>query len=335
MASNLKNHQPENMKKLTLTLACNMIWISACLSQDFDYSFKEKYDVTTPAQLMVSSFDGNIDVVPSGGNVIEVYYIVTKNNRLLKINRKELEEELTLEVNRSSDRLEIIVRNKDDNWNFNWRNHMNVSFKVYVPKETACDLRTSDGNISLAGLVSRQDCKTSDGNIRISDVSGNITGHTSDGSIYLRSVKGSAELKTSDGDIVLDKIAGDVHSSTSDGNIKITNITGDTSVKTSDGDIFFEDIYGSLNANTSDGNIRGNIINLQKELTARTSDGSIDITIPDHLGLDLDIKGESLHVPLTNFSGKSDKKYIKGQSNGGGIAVNLVTSDGHITLAYR
>jgi hypothetical protein len=35
---------------------------------------------------------------------------------------------------------------------------------------------------------------------------------------------------------------------------------------------------------------------------------------------------------LNNFSGKSEKKSIQGKSNGGGIAVNLATSDGSITL---
>ena len=73
---------------------------------------------------------------------------------------------------------------------------------------------------------------------------------------------------------------------------------------------------------------------LSKELTVRTGDGNISVTIPDKLGLDLDIKGESLDIPLNNFSGRSDENVIVGKSNGGGIPVNLSTS-GNVRLSYR
>lgn len=312
-----------------------MLFIPTTHCQDFDYSFKETYNVRLPAKLRVSSFDGNIDVVPGRGNEIQVYYRVTKNGRLLKVNRADLDEELVVRVEHDDDQLEISVKNKYEDRIFNWRNHMNVSFRVVVPGETSCDLRTSDGDISLMGLTSEQQCRTSDGNIRISEVRGSIRGSTSDGNINLKQVRGSVELKTSDGDIVLDNVIGDVQSTTSDGNIRITRVKGNTYAKTSDGDVSFEDLSGSLSASTSDGNIRGEIVDLQKQLNARTSDGNIDITMPDRLGMNLSIKGESLHVPLKNFSGTTDKHHIEGRVNGGGIAVTLVTSDGHITLAYK
>ena len=105
-------------------------------------------------------------------------------------------------------------------------------------------------------------------------------------------------------------------------------------MKTSDGDLKFRDLAGSLNAHTSDGNVSGNIIELKSELTIRTSDGNISVFVPANIGMDLNIKGESLDVPLNNFSGHSDEKSIQGKSNGGGVAVNLSTS-GNVTLAYR
>ena len=105
-------------------------------------------------------------------------------------------------------------------------------------------------------------------------------------------------------------------------------------VKTSDGNINFKDLSGSLSASTSDGNVSGNLVRLTEELSVRTSDGDIRITVPSRLGLDLDIKGESLHVPLNNFSGRSDEKRIQGKSNGGGIPVTMSTS-GDVTLTYN
>jgi len=286
-----------------------------------------------PAELSLSSFDGNIEIFPSDGNVIQVYYIVRKDIRLMKIDRKELEEEVIVDVDHDSNHLEIRVEPRDK-WT-SWRDQPNVHFKVYVPGRTSCELHTSDGNVSLRGLSGRQQIRTSDGNISISEISGDISGHTSDGNINAQRIKGSVEVKTSDGDVAVDNIDGTVRSSTSDGNIKITKVKGDITARTSDGDIAFEVVSGSLDAVTSDGNVRGEFADLRNQVTIRTSDGNIDLAVPKGLGLNLNIKGESLNVPLTNFSGHSEDERIEGAVNGGGVAVSLVTSDGRVSLSYR
>jgi hypothetical protein len=312
-----------------------MLFASVGYAQSHEYSFKETYKMSLPAQLAISSSDGNIDVVPSEGNDIEVFYIVKRDNRLLKIDRKALEEELTLEVSHEANSLKITVKYPDDYFRGFSRNRMNVNFEIHTPTQTVCSLHTSDGNISLAGLKGNQELKTSDGNIRITNAAGNVTGRSSDGDVNVDDIKGSVETHTSDGNIDISNIVGDVLASTSDGNITISRAEGNTSLKTSDGHITFKELTGSFSGVTSDGNIKGSFIQLKKELTARTGDGNIDITIPDRMGLDLDIKGESLHVPLNSFSGRSDEDVIKGKANGGGIPVNLSTSDGSVTLAYR
>lgn len=306
-------------------------------AQDTEYSFREKYTVAIPAQLNVSSFDGDIEVIPSNTAEIQVFYIVKKNNRLLEISRKELERDLIIDVAADKNTLRIKVEPRDKNtfWMSNWNNRINVNFKIYTPAKTACRLNTSDGNVTVSGLTGNQEIKTSDGDVRIDEITGEISAGTSDGNVTIASIKGSVNLRTSDGDIRLEKISGDVDAGTSDGNIDLTDISGKALVKTSDGDISFREISGSLTAVTSDGGVRGNMVQLKGELTVRTSDGNINVTIPDKLGLDLDIRGEDLDIPLENFTGKSDEKTIRGKCNGGGIAVNLVTSSGRVTLTQR
>lgn len=321
------------MKPLTLTLAASLVFASA-FSQDFEYSFKEEYKMNLPVELSLSSFDGDIEIFPSEGNVIQVYYIVRKDIRLMKINREELEEEVIVDVDHDSNHLAIRVEPKDK-WTSGWHDQPNVHFKVYVPNRTSCELTTSDGNVAVRGLSGRQQIKTSDGNINISEINGDITGHTSDGNINTQRVKGPVEVKTSDGDVVLDNIDGTVRSSTSDGNIRITRVTGDITARTSDGDIDFESVSGSMDAVTSDGNVRGEFADLRNQVTIRTSDGNIDLAVPKGLGLNLNIKGESLDVPLTNFSGHSEDERIDGAINGGGVTVSLITSDGRVSLSYR
>ena len=77
-----------------------------------------------------------------------------------------------------------------------------IDFIVYVPIQTSCDLVSSDGNISLNGLNSKQKCITSDGNIKLSNLNGNVIAKTSDGDIIIENVTGNVDGQTMDGQII-------------------------------------------------------------------------------------------------------------------------------------
>lgn len=311
-----------------------LLFATAALAQDTRYSFKESFPLSSPSQVSISSSDGDIEVVNVESPNTDVFFIVKRQNKVLSMNRAALEKELELTVEHSGSSLNIIVKYPNSYGIMDWRDRVTVSFRVQAPRGTACDLRTSDGNVSISGLSRDQKMRTSDGNINMENIGGAVWASTSDGNITARNVQGMLEVKTSDGNIRLTEILSGLTASTSDGNIHIVKAKGDVRAKTSDGDIYFEDLQGALTASTSDGNIKGNLQHLSKELNARTSDGNITITVPANLGLDLDIKGESLNVPLNNFSGRSEKKRIQGKSNGGGIPVSLSTS-GHVSLNYN
>jgi DUF4097 and DUF4098 domain-containing protein YvlB len=321
-----------NMK--FLSLIASFFIVSAVNGQDARFSFKESFALTQPSQIAISSSDGDIEVVNIEGTNTDVFFIVKKQNKILSMTREALAKELELTIEKTGNSLTISVKYPNNQGMIDWRDRITVSFRVQAPKGTACDLRTSDGNISLTGLTPDQKMRTSDGNINVENVRGAVWASTSDGNITARNITGMLEVKTSDGDIHVTEAGSGASASTSDGNISITKAKGDIKAKTSDGDITFNDLEGALSASTSDGNIKGNIQRLTRELSAHTSDGNINIAVPANLGLDLDIKGESLDVPLTNFSGRSDEKHIQGKSNGGGIPVNLSTS-GNVRLSYN
>jgi DUF4097 and DUF4098 domain-containing protein YvlB len=322
------------MKAILMPFCLILLSFLTSKAQDVRYSFKESYDLGKTALVSVSSSDGNIEALAFEGDKADIFYIVKKHNKILDISREDLEKELTLEVVHYGNSLSIVVKYKNEFQSFKWDDKMTVSFRLQLPKETSCDLRTSDGNVSMKGLKGSQKCKSSDGDLNISDIGGSVTAGTSDGNVTIKKVNGEVEAKSSDGNIVIENVKGDASASTSDGNIVVYDLSGKITLKTSDGDIQFRDLTGSLTATTSDGNVTGNLLELTKELTIRTSDGNIAVAIPDKLGLDLDIKGESLNIPLTNFSGRSDEKVIRGKSNGGGIPINLSTS-GNVKLSYR
>ena len=73
------------------------------------------------------------------------------------MDRSELEEDVTLEVVANQNRLEILVKQRYEYRIMDWRDRINVSFEIYAPRGTTCDLSCSDGNIYAKGLTANQD----------------------------------------------------------------------------------------------------------------------------------------------------------------------------------
>ncbi len=319
-------------KTIYLFSLIGLLFATSLSAQERDFSFQEKYNMQNNPSLKIRVNDGFIDVYSSNTNTIQVNYIVKKRGHLISMDRDELEKHVDINVIHNGGNLEIeIRRNRDGYWS-NWKNHYNVSFEIRVPKKTSCDLKSSDGNIYLKGLETNQTCKTSDGNIELSFIKGDVKGTTSDGNIYANEIFGYTELKTSDGDVKIKNVLGECSLVSSDGNIDSFNTKGAVFARTSDGNITFNDLKGSLKAETSDGHIKGNISELYEELDLSTSDGDIDIIIPNGLGLDLELRGERILVDLDDYRRDTNKNRLFGTVNEGGILVSLSSHDGRISL---
>lgn len=323
------------MKKLLFSLAYLLILTYSTRAQENNYSFKESHKISEPAQLVISSEDGNIEVLSSGDDSIEVCYLFKRNNKLVVMSRVEIEKELGLTVIPNANGLKISVTYPKDLSTRGANNGITLSLKVYVPKQTACNLKTADGNISISGLVSDQELNSGDGYLDVSNVKGRVKGYTRDGNIRLVEIRGSADFNSGDGNILLDNIVGKVTCSTGDGHMKASNIRGELSLKTSDGHIEFAAIEGAVTAITSDGHIKGNVFELKGKLSLEAKDGHIEVAIPDRLGLDLNLRAESIQTSLKKFIGKSDEHSLQGKINGGGIPVEIKAPEGIVKLIYR
>lgn len=323
------------MKTTSLITGLCLLFSIYTFAQKNDYSFKETYNLATPATLKVSVSDGFINVYPSETDKTEVYFIVKKGSSLQKISKDELDEFVSLIINIYPDNLEITIKHRNNNNWKAWENSYNVSCEIYTPAETSCDLRSSDGDILIKGLNANQKCITSDGDVVAARINGNINCTTSDGDVQIYNVTGNTNLATSDGDVKAENVEGDTKFVTSDGDVNLVNVTGTINARTSDGDISFIDCSGSVIAQTSDGDIEGNIIKLKVKLSVITSDGDIDVTIPEGLSFDVKLKGSDLNIPLIDFSGKSEEHLIQGTVRGGGIPIELMASDGSVSLNYN
>ncbi len=350
--SKIKTIEPNTMKKLILLPVALLLTAIFSLAQTPDkFSFKKSFDVSSPAKMDISTNDGFINAYGNSTHGIQVYFIVYKNGRVVDMDINELEEHVILNISNWGNHLEISIKDREKL--LDWNNKYHVSIHILAPKQTACNLKTSDGDIELTGFAGNQICKTSDGDIAVENVNGEFSGKTSDGNITALNINGPTSLVTSDGDIKASKIhgeasfktsdgkitaneiVGNVSAVTSDGNIVMENIDGTHNARTSDGNIDFEDLSGGLTAQTSDGDIHGNFEHLHKKLYLKTSDGNISVGVPAGLGMDVKLKGEDIHTRLRGFSGNTGDHSVEGTISGGGVEVELITSDGDIDLNYN
>lgn len=323
------------MKTTSLIAGLCLLFSLFSFSQKNDYSFKESFDLDKSATLKVSLSDGFIYVYPSESSQTEVYFIVKKGNSLQKISKEELDPHVDVIITQSNGELDITIKHRNNNNWKAWENSYNVSCEIYTPQSTSCNLRSSDGDIKIKGLNADQSCRTSDGDVYASNITGQLSCITSDGDVEIYKINGNTSLQTSDGDIKAENVEGDTKFVTSDGDITLENIIGTINARTSDGDISFTSCAGSVVAQTSDGDIEGNIFKLKHKLSVLTSDGDIDIEIPDGLSFNVKLKGSDLNIPLVDFSGKTEEHLIQGTIRGGGIPVELLASDGRVTLSYK
>lgn len=305
------------------------------------------------SDVMARTSGGGISVtgVSESEARVEVYITSNKGNQLSKEEIKErLEKDYTLTVSVAGNKLTATAEPRND---INWKQALNISFTIYVPKNVTTDLHTSGGGIDLANLTGTHDFSTSGGGLRIKKLSGKTNGKTSGGGITVIDTQGEISLYTSGGGINADNCSGQITLKTSGGPINMNVLDGTIEAETSGGSVRGRDIKGelkahtsgggvalralacSVEASTSGGNIEVEIRELGKFVTVSNSGGNIDVEMPGNKGLDLKLRGNRIRTSnLNNFSGEQDDDRIDGKINGGGVPVSIRTS-GSISLALK
>jgi len=250
----------------------------------------------------------DVEVETSGGSIsvsgvtsdarVEVYITSNNNKQLTKEEiQQRLNEKYNLDISVANNKVTATARVKGKMTD--WKKALNISFKVFVPRNVSTDLSTSGGSI---------DAKNCEGKLRLS---------TSGGSLDLKDLKG------------------DIRATTSGGGIHGSDISGELIAHTSGGSIHFSDLTCSLETSTSGGNIDVSITELGKYVKISNSGGNIDVTLPNK-GLDLDLSANKIKTGmLNNFSGKTSDEELNGKLNGGGVPVRIDAGSGRISLSLR
>ncbi|MCE7053106.1 DUF4097 domain-containing protein [Algoriphagus sp. AGSA1] len=308
------------MKKLlvsaVLALAVFSSDLFAAAAFRADPYLTKEFTLTGAGNLKVETSGASVAVTGASGNQVIVAMYVKLNGKQVELEDAEVERELdnyNLDISQSGNTVSVIVKKRNNSG----RSKLNLSFKIQVPTEMSSKFQSSGGSIAIDGLHGSQEV------------------HTSGGSIQVVNSRGEVKTRSSGGSFRVENFEGNIDVQTSGGSIKVNQLLGDLNVNTSGGSVNLSEINGSISASTSGGSIRAQLSNVEKQLTMKSSGGSITAVVPDGLGLDLDLSGGRVNSKLSNFSGEVKKDRILGKINGGGVPVTMQSSGGSINLEFN
>ena len=157
---------------------------------------------------------------------------------------------------------------------------------------------------------------------------------TSGGSVELKDTIGSVKLHTSGGDIVAKNVNGNVEARTSGGGISADTIRGDVDAGTSGGDLRLLHVDGKIRGQTSGGSVKCSLVGINRGISASTSGGSIQLTLPraTTANIEATTSGGGFNSELPVATTVQQDGHVKGSINGGGQRIDVSTSGGGISL---
>ena len=205
----------------------------------------------------------------------------------------------TLDAVQNASGVTVTLRNdRKSSW-FNWRSwDSDQRIEVTVPRNYGVSVRTGGGGVDLR------------------DTTGSATLRTSGGDISAKNVNGNIELKTSGGGILADTIRGDVDADTSGGDVRLLHVDG------------------KIRGNTSGGSVRVSLVGSNRGISATTSGGDIELTLPASVAGNVEASTSggdiTTDIPVTSTVLKDNR--LRGSFNGGGQPIEARTSGGNIRL---
>jgi len=286
--------------KYALPLAALAVFSSLTgFAQDPDHSWSRTYPVTGKPTLTLETSDAGVDFHPCGDCHEIRIHIELVGQKL---------SDYRLEEGQTGDQVHFL---------FKERPHMGVHIvwhreqtrvTVESPAQLTLEARTSDGNVTLAGL------------------------------------QGDLGLTTGDGNVTLDHVSGNLRIKSGDGQVKITHADGAIDARTSDGNLSVDGLFHALALHTSDGTLDVSLregTKLAGASTIQSSDGSVTIRVPQNFAADFNVHTSDGHVdcalPLTldhYQSGGEESHQLRGKLNGGGMPLTIHTSDGSVKIEY-
>ncbi len=133
-----------------------------------------------------------------------------------------------------------------------------VAISAVVPSRIRLDVRTSSGDVTVAGPVADSRVESAYGRVKLDDAEGEVIAASSSGEVRVSRVRGPrVEARSSYGDLgVEDVAAGAIVAETSSGEVTLRGTKGPAEARSGYGKVDVKDHAGDLAASSSSGDVR-------------------------------------------------------------------------------
>ncbi len=299
------------MKKLFL-LACASVLALAADSGRYREDFHYSYPQTAGGRLNVDNFNGSVEVTGWDQDTVDI------SGTKFAASEDQLHA-LKIEVSSAGNSVQVkTVRPSPHPGN------LGAKYTIRVPRRTTLE------NVG-----------SSNGSIRVEDVEGDARLATSNGSVHLARIRGNVDARSSNGSVEVNDVSGRMSFHTSNGSMHAENAHGAFEAETSNGGVHVHltdsDAGNAIRVSSSNGPIDLELDRLgSSDVVAHTSNGSVTVRMPEGARTAVHATTSSRGSVHSGFEiltrGELSRNRMEGTIGGGGLKMDLTTSNGNIRL---
>ncbi len=302
--------------------------------------FDKTFTTTGRPQISVENQDGRTSLKAGTGNQVIVHVVKEVLHASSSSEAEKLAQKTKVRVEQNGNQITVVSEYPKHFFviNFGRNPRVLVHFDITAPVQSDIKVRESDGPLDVSGFDGNIDLHAADGNVKAADCKGTVSVTTMDGKIDATKLQGELQLSASDGDVTLEDGSGNLILHASDGDARLTRFNGEVEARTADGKLFIDGLLTALTAKTSDGSMQIRLqpgTTMQKDWSIRSSDGDVELNLPDSFSADLDLETSDGHIetqlPIA-IVGSVTRDHVQGKMNNGGHVLLIHTSDGDISI---
>jgi len=324
-------------------IAIGLIIFLACFAHAEKFSAESQersFTMQTHPELELKNDDGRTVVRAHDGSDIVVRYTKEVNHvRDLDQAKKEAQK-VQIRIDQTGNRLNVEVQ-RPHGWDVHFFGpgpSVLINFEILVPAETDVKIKAVDGPVQMEGIDGRLNVKVTDGDTTIRSCKGEMNLSGTDGDVVLEKCSGTLTLDLVDGNVSADECTGSIQVKAGDGKVVMKALQGNVAAETGDGSLSLEGTFDTLRAKVSDGDMKVTVENgstMKSDWSLRSSDGNIDLRLPQDFSADFDISTSDGKIHTTvpvSIEGSINQDRLEGKMNGGGQRFEVHTSDGNIDI---
>ena len=232
-----------------------------------------------PVSLIVDDDAGDVTVIGSDGDTVEIQIVKTGNAPTLS--RAEIDlDNIKYDIKQDDNKITITYKT-----NKATTNHIDtVDFVIVVPGDTSVDIETGFGKISVSDITGNATLVNEFGDVSVEKVKGGLSVISQSGTMKFNSVEAGSqniEIDSGFGSITVEQMSGrHITVVSSSGNIDLTNVraTGELKTNTDFGDTSY--VNGSsalLSIETKSGKVSLTKITVRGEIKILNDFGEIEL----------------------------------------------------------